>query len=78
MSDGPERIRTSWFGMGGRPRLPYYLRADKGRRLKSLDEFEEPPSKGRMARVELRRTLAWYAMMAGAVAAGVGLGLVLF
>ena len=58
--DGP--IRTSWFGMGGRPQLPYSfpskrgkrprqparLRPQRGPRLKSLDEFEAPAWKGRM------------------------------
>jgi hypothetical protein len=31
-----------------------------------------------MARVERQRKLAWWAMMAGAVAVGVGIGLVIF
>jgi type VI protein secretion system component VasF len=46
-------------------------------RLKSLDEFEPPPWKGRMARVERRRKLAWWAMMAGAVMIGAAIGLML-
>lgn len=48
------------------------------RRLKGLDEFEKPEFVGRMTRRERRRKLAWWAMMAGGVAAGVGLGLALF
>jgi hypothetical protein len=87
--DGP--IRTSWFGMGGRPQLPHYFRSKRGkrvrrplqrpqraRRLKGLDEFEPPPWKGRMDRIARRRKFAWWAMMAGAAAVGAGLGLVLF
>lgn len=48
------------------------------RRLKGIDEFETPRFVGRMARLERRRSLGWWAMMAGGVAAGAGLGLVLF
>lgn len=48
------------------------------KRLKSLDEFEPPEFMGRMARVERRRKLAWYSMLAGAVVVGAGIGLVLF
>ena len=48
------------------------------RRLKGLDEFETPEFVGRMARVDRRRKLAWYAMLAGAVALGAGIGLVVF
>lgn len=44
------------------------------RRLKGLDEFETPAFVGRMARVDRRRKLAWYAMLAGAVALGAGIG----
>ena len=47
-------------------------------RLKGLDEFEPPEFVGRMAHVERRRKLAWYAMLAGAVAVGAVIGLVLF
>jgi len=50
----------------------------RGRRLKGPDEFETPEFVGRMARVERRRRIAWAAMVAGAMAAGAGLGLVLF
>ncbi len=49
-----------------------------GRRLKGLDEFESPQFVGRMARVERRRKLAWYAMLAGAVALGGAIGLAIF
>lgn len=47
------------------------------RRLKGLDEFEPPEFVGRMARIERWRRLGWWAMMAGGVALGVGLGLLL-
>lgn len=50
----------------------------RGKRLKGLDEFEKPEFLGRMVRVERRRKLAWYAMLAGAVALGAGMGLVVF
>lgn len=49
----------------------------RGKRLKGLDEFEPPEFVGRMERVERRRRLAWYAMLAGAVATGAAIGLVL-
>jgi hypothetical protein len=48
------------------------------RRLKGLDEFETPEFVGRMARLERRRKLAWWAMLAGAVGLGAAIGLVLF
>jgi hypothetical protein len=48
------------------------------KRLKSLDEFEPPEFMGRMARVERRRKLSWYAMLTGAVVVGAGIGLVFF
>jgi hypothetical protein len=48
------------------------------RRLKGLEEFETPEFVGRVARVERRRKLAWWAMMAGGVALGVGLRVVAF
>jgi len=55
MADDDDPPRTSWFGMGGRPRLPRYLRAERAkgrpadcRRLRGLDEFEAPPWKGRV------------------------------
>jgi hypothetical protein len=42
-----EPVRTSWHGLNQpKPKLPYYLRSTK--RLKSLDEFEEPEWKGRV------------------------------
>jgi hypothetical protein len=50
----------------------------RGRRLKGLDEFESPTFVGRMERIERRRKLAWYTMLAIAVSVGAGLGLVLF
>jgi hypothetical protein len=40
------------------------------KRLKGLDEFETPKFVGRMARVERRRQLTWYAMLAAAVVFG--------
>lgn len=46
-----------------------------GRRLKGLDEFEPPEFVGRIERIEQRRKLAWYAMLAGAVGLGAGIGL---
>jgi hypothetical protein len=48
------------------------------RRLKGLDEFETPEFVGRMARVEQRHKIAWYAMLTGAVALGAAIGLMLF
>jgi type IV secretory pathway component VirB8 len=50
----------------------------RGRRLKSLDEFEAPAFVGRMDRVEKRRRLLWYAAIAMAVCLGAVIGLVLF
>ena len=47
-------------------------------RLKGLDEFEPPEFVGRMGRVERRRKLVWYAMLAGAVVLGAAIGLLLF
>ena len=70
-------VRTSWFGMNQpRPELPYYFRP--GKRLKGLDEFEKPEFVGRMARVQRRRELGWYAMVGMAIAAGTAIGLLLF
>jgi len=51
---------------------------NRGRRLKGLDEFEPPEFVGRMARVEKRRKLQWWGMLAGAVVVGLALGLTLF
>src|SRR5262249_16875902 len=48
------------------------------RRLKGLDEFAKPAFVGRMGRIERRRRLAWWAMLAGGVAVGSAIGLVLF
>ena len=50
----------------------------RGKRLKGLDEYKPPDFVGRMARVERRRKWAWYAMLAGAVVIGAGIGLVVF
>lgn len=75
-SDG-DPVRTSWFGMNQpRPELPYYFRP--GKRLKGLDEFETPEFVGRMARVQRRRALSWYAMLSCAIAIGAAIGLLLF
>lgn len=69
--NGGDGERRSWFGMGGRPKLPYYFRTKK--RLKSLDEFEEPYWKGQLRwpgddRVTpggiARDTLRWLAIFA--------------
>jgi len=46
-----------------------------GCRLKGLDEFETPAFVGRMVRVARRRKLAWYAMLAAAIALGAAIGL---
>lgn len=70
--------RRSWFGTIRRPSLPGYLKPERGRRLKGIDEFEKPEFVGRMSRVEQRRKLAWYAMLASAVALGGAIGLALF
>ena len=48
------------------------------RRLKGLEEFEAPDFVGRMARVQRRRKLTWYAMLASAILLGTGIGLVFF
>ena len=49
----------------------------RGRRLKSLDEFETPEFVGRMERVRRRRSIAWWSMLATALIAGAVLGLAL-
>ena len=51
---------------------------NRGRRLKGLDEFEKPTFLGRMARIERGRKIAWYAMLAAGVVAGVWIGMALF
>ena len=82
-----EPIRRSWHGMGqARPRLPAYLRPGE-RRLKSLDEFEEPEWKGRVRFGEgddevtvkgvVRETLQWLLIFA-IVGLGIGFGWVWF
>jgi hypothetical protein len=48
------------------------------RRLKSLEEFETPEFVGRMARIERRRNLTWFAMLGCAVLLGATIGLVAF
>lgn len=48
-----------------------------GKRLRGLDEFEPPAFVGRMARVEWRRRLVWYAMLAVTVALGAAIGWVM-
>lgn len=49
----------------------------RGKRLKGLDEFEPPDFVGRMALIERKRKLGWYAMLAGAVLLGAAIGLLL-
>ena len=48
------------------------------RRLKGLDEFETPAFVGRMARVQRRRSVTWYATLGGTVLLGTALGLLVF
>lgn len=86
MGDEPaspdEPVRKNWFGMNQpRPRLPHYFRTRK--RLRSLDEFEDPPWKGRTQFGSggddggitfggvLRDTLRWLLVFAVAAAATV-------
>jgi len=52
---------------------PYRV-TPRGKRLKGLDEFEPPAFVGRMERVGRRRRLAWYGMLAAAVAIGAAIG----
>lgn len=66
--------RRSWFGLSGRPSLPAFLRTDRGKRLKGLDEFETPEFVGRMDRVARRKRLGWWAMMAAGFALGGAIG----
>ena len=47
-------------------------------RLKGLDEFERPEFVGRMARVQRRRRLGFYAVLLAAAAVGAGIGLLIF
>ena len=44
------------------------------RRLKGLDEFVMPEFVGRMGRIARRRRWEWYALLAGAVLVGAGIG----
>ena len=46
-------------------------------RLKGLEEYETPPFVGRMERVRRLRVRLWRLMLAGAVAVGVLLGLLI-
>ena len=46
-------------------------------RLKGLDEFERPEFVGRMARVQRRRRLGFYAVLLAAAAVGAGIGLLI-
>ena len=50
----------------------------RGRRLKSLDEFEAPAFVGRMNRIKRRRKLVWFGTIAAAAALGGVIGLALF
>jgi hypothetical protein len=69
-SEGGER--RSWHGFGQpKPKLPYYFARSK--RLRSLDEFEQPQWKGRVrfggegrvtVRGVARETLQWLAIFA--------------
>jgi hypothetical protein len=79
VSDDGER--RSWHGMNQpKPKLPCYFRATK--RLRSLDEFEDPDFKGRVRfgeedrvtfRGVARDTLNWLVLFAiVAVVGGVG------
>ena len=43
-------------------------------RLKGIDEFEKPEFVGRMERVERRKKLEWWAMVAAALALGGAIG----
>ena len=43
-------------------------------RLKGLEEFEKPEFVGRMARVERRKKLEWWAMVAAAFEVGGAIG----
>jgi hypothetical protein len=46
----------------------------RGKRLKGLDEFEKPEFVGRMERIERRKKLEWWAMVAAAFALGGAIG----
>ena len=50
----------------------------RGRRLKSLDEFEAPDFVGRMARVQRRQKFEWWAIIVLAVSLGTAIGLTMF
>lgn len=50
------------------------LRANIGKRLKGLDEFERPKFVGRMARFQRRQKLEWWGLMLAGVAGGGAIG----
>ena len=66
---GPALVREACLAgvVGGLPR----------QNARSLDEFEAPDFVGRMARVDRRQKLLWWAMLTGAAATGVVIGLFL-
>ncbi|HEX2804250.1 MAG TPA: thermonuclease family protein [Sphingomicrobium sp.] len=67
-------MRTSWHSATGpRPQLPAYLRQSK--RLKGLDEWQDPPWKQRTRRLSGRAKAGL--ILVGAVALGIGAGAVL-
>lgn len=50
------------------------LAANRGKRLKGLDEFEKPEFVGRTARAERRKKLEWWGMLAVAFTLGGAIG----
>jgi len=50
------------------------LRVRRGKRLKGLEEFEQPEFVGRMARVERRKKVEWWALVAVAFVVGGSIG----
>lgn len=72
MNDSRRTKRPDWL----RPNRDAEILPHK-KRLRGLDEFVKPAFVGRMARIERRRQFVWYAMLAGAVALGVWMGLVI-
>jgi hypothetical protein len=50
------------------------LNLGRGKRLKGLTEFEKPEFIGRMERVERRKKLEWWGMVAAAFAVGGAIG----
>lgn len=57
-----------------RVRKPKSLRVRRGKRLKGLEEFEQPEFVGRMARVERRKKVEWWALVAVAFVVGGSIG----